>query len=814
MISAPVVRTPQQSSARTRSPRAETRPLRILMVSYSSFLQRFYQTLPQQIARQSGAEVHVLVPPRWKELWSGTAVELEWRANPAFQGHVGDILFTGNLHFAVFRNRLGTLIRTLQPDVIDLEDEPFNLGSLQMELLRRRHAPRAKLVLHASQNVYKTYPPPFQWVERRVLQGVEAVLIRNRSAGEVLRRKGYQGRLEVITHGVDTDAFRPRPDPALKRELSPDGRPIVGFVGSLVAQKGIPTLIDAVAELPVRLLVVGGGEEREALVAHAARRGVDAVFRPPANHEMVSRFMNTMDAFVLPSRTMPGLVEKFGRVLIEAMACGVPVIGSSSGEIPNVIGEAGIVFPEGDVEGDAGGGPSRRGEPGPFRRHESARTRARPQNLLLERHRPEHAGSLPGVALRSVRVKDGALVHINARFLSQPVSGVQRYGRELLRSVDALLDRGDPVVRGLRFRVLAPGTGPLHVPALQHLDVERVGRTRGHLWEQLTLPRFVGRGILFCPGNTAPLASLPSRRVVVTLHGLAYRHHPASYSRAFRILYNVIVPQVLRRAAAILTVSETERSTIVDAYPAADQRVTVAPLGGLSAGVVPPSPVPRRSRAATLLYVGSLNPLKNLQGVLDAFALLPDRLDARLVVVGGRAHSFESAEYRVSPAVRHRVEFRGQIDDTTELVELYGRSAALVFPSYYEACPLPPLEAMACGCPVLASSIPALRERLGDAALYCSPSDTGSIADGMRRLLADDDLHASLAAAGLERAARSTWESCARTTVEVFRRVLGMPVVGDPVETQNASRSWSPTVPSRPTTGIGTGVSSSGLSTQ
>lgn len=327
-----------------------SRPRRILMVSYTSFLQQFYQTLPQEIARQSGADVQVLVPPRWSEIWSGGTRSLERRNDPLFDLHVGQVLFTGNLHFAVFRNRLVHLLKTLQPDIIDLEDEPFNVGSLQMEIYRQRFTPTSKLVLHASQNRFKRYPPPFNALERYVLKRADAVLVRNQVAGEILRRKGYKNKLEVVTHGVDTDGFHPNPEPELRRHISPEGKPIVGFVGSLVAQKGLTHLIEAAVDLPVTVLIVGGGKERETLQGLAEELGVDAFFAPPASHEKVSAYMNAMDVFVLPSLTLPNLVEKFGRVLIEAMACGTPVIGSSSGEIPNVVGDAGLIFPEGDSE--------------------------------------------------------------------------------------------------------------------------------------------------------------------------------------------------------------------------------------------------------------------------------------------------------------------------------------------------------------------------------------------------------------------------------------------------------------------------------
>ena len=125
-------------------------------------------------------------------------------------------------------------------------------------------------------------------------------------------------------------------------------KPVIGFVGSLVGQKGINHLLHAVRDLNCKLLIVGDGPEKEKLFRLSKEIQIDVQFEPAATHKQVAAYMQQMDIFVLPSLTRPNWVEKFGRVLIEAMACGVPVVGSNSGEIPNVIGEAGLIFKEGD----------------------------------------------------------------------------------------------------------------------------------------------------------------------------------------------------------------------------------------------------------------------------------------------------------------------------------------------------------------------------------------------------------------------------------------------------------------------------------
>jgi glycosyltransferase involved in cell wall biosynthesis len=318
----------------------------ILMISFTSFLQKFYQTLPAEIAKQSGARVKILVPIYWKELWSSGKIYLEKKHDPNYEIITGKILFTGNLHFAFFITKIKKLLQTFKPDIIDLEDEPFNTGTFQLVFYSKLFSPRSKIVLHASQHQYKNYPLPFNLFEKYTLKHSDAIMVRNSMAKKVLERKGYKGRLEIITHGVDTEAFKP----LIMSHKDNDTKTVIGYVGSLVEQKGINHLFQAACDLKCKILIVGDGPEKENLTKLSQDLKIDVQFEPAASHKQVAGYMNQMDIFVLPSLTRPNWVEKFGRVLIEAMACGVPVVGSSSGEIPNVIGKAGLIFKEGNID--------------------------------------------------------------------------------------------------------------------------------------------------------------------------------------------------------------------------------------------------------------------------------------------------------------------------------------------------------------------------------------------------------------------------------------------------------------------------------
>ncbi len=360
---------------------------------------------------------------------------------------------------------------------------------------------------------------------------------------------------------------------------------------------------------------------------------------------------------------------------------------------------------------------------------------------------------------------------INGRFLTQPVTGVQRYARELCATLDeelpALQQRSD-----LSVEVLTPpldASQAADLPVYDHLSVRPVGRGGGHRWEQTELPRHLtGSDVLFCPGNVAPLVSLRRRRpaVVVTVHDLAFRDFPETVSPGFRRVYEVLVPAAMKRADRIITVSEAERARMLGHFPDAADRLVAVANGGLPRHrPVPSSADPAPPAGPFLLYVGSLNPRKNVAGVIAACrSLLAARPDLRAVFVGDPAGIYQAVD--LGPA-DERMVFAGKLGDAA-LEAHYEAASVLLFPSFHEASGLPPVEAMAHGCPVVVSEIAALRERCGDAALYCDPHDVTTMVAQVSRVLDEPDLAADLAARGRERAAAFTWSSCLAATLDVL----------------------------------------------
>jgi glycosyltransferase involved in cell wall biosynthesis len=208
----------------------------------------------------------------------------------------------------------------------------------------------ARPIFFTWQNLLRRYPPPFRWFEQYIYARSRHAIAGNAEAVDVLRSKGYGGPASVIPQfGVDPDLFSPDSAPPTQT-----ARPFtIGSLNRLTPEKGVDVLLEATAKLAGewRLRFVGNGPLKEAIPAQARRLGIgDRVTVEPAVASIaVPRLLRELDVLVLPSLTTPAWKEQYGRVLQEAMSCAVPVVGSDSGEIPHVIGDAGLVVPEGDA---------------------------------------------------------------------------------------------------------------------------------------------------------------------------------------------------------------------------------------------------------------------------------------------------------------------------------------------------------------------------------------------------------------------------------------------------------------------------------
>lgn len=345
-------------------------------------------------------------------------------------------------------------------------------------------------------------------------------------------------------------------------------------------------------------------------------------------------------------------------------------------------------------------------------------------------------------------------VTINGRFLTQSVSGVQRFAREIVVAWDDLLNAQLASERGEIELVHPPGARD--IPRLRHIDVREVGRLRGHAWEQLTLPRLAQGRRLVSLTNAGPIMHRDS---LVVVHDAAVYDVPESFSWRYRTVHRTL-GRLLAKRAQIATVSRfsaerlaanlgIERDAIAIIPNGVDSMATIAPDGSIieRLGLI---------EKPFFLTFGSGNPRKNISLVHRAFAQL-DRRDARLVLVGGNANGIFA---RADTANDPRIIAAGQCSDA-EIATLYDHAIALVFPSLYEGFGLPPLEALARGCPAIVSDIAPHREVCGKAARYVRVDDSAGLAKAMHSALADPP---SLAERSdwRDHAARFSWQNSVR----------------------------------------------------
>lgn len=362
-------------------------------------------------------------------------------------------------------------------------------------------------------------------------------------------------------------------------------------------------------------------------------------------------------------------------------------------------------------------------------------------------------------------------VGLNGRFLVAQRTGVQRSAYLLFRSI---------IERGTRYNfVLFTGESESYALEWKRPNVQLVTSPlsqktslRNHLWEQIELPRLANKhrvDLLHSPANLAPLFF--QGKSVLNIHDLIFLIHPTWFSRSFRLPYRWIVPQIAKRATVVVTNSNHSKNDILERLSIDIERLR------LSYWAVDPLFAkysrPYMERENRMLFVGSLEPRKNLAGLLKAFNIFKKNNPTcpyKLTLVGCENALFANLDYDLGE-FRTDIEFVGYINDI-DLARLYGNSKMLVYPSFYEGFGFPPLEAMAAGTPVVTSWNTSLPEVVGEAALLANPADPNHIASQIETIYKDAELAQRLSDLGKERVKKFSWQRVADHALDIYDELL------------------------------------------
>lgn len=367
---------------------------------------------------------------------------------------------------------------------------------------------------------------------------------------------------------------------------------------------------------------------------------------------------------------------------------------------------------------------------------------------------------------------DKNLFFINGRFTTQRLTGVQRYAFEITRRLPSSA-----------IRVVSPRPIAAEYKFLENVTiVDQLGKFAhksglGHLWEQFALPRWVSKeDLLWSPCGSGPLAI---KNQVVTIHDIANLEHPEWFNSWFARWYNFLVPRLVNKVKKVIVVSTFTKTRLMEITGISSEKISVI-HNGIDERFVPKKQdeidntrkflgIPSSNY---MLSLGSLEPRKNLHRLLEAWNLICNKIpnDVWLVLAGGKGKStvFKDLSFDNLPP---RVYFTGYVSDE-HLPALYSGAIAFAYVSLYEGFGLPPLEAMACGVPVITSNTTSIPEVVGDAAILVNPYDTEEIADSIYKLVGNASLCEQLRLQGLKRARRFNWDNTAKQIWELLNSAM------------------------------------------
>ncbi len=349
------------------------------------------------------------------------------------------------------------------------------------------------------------------------------------------------------------------------------------------------------------------------------------------------------------------------------------------------------------------------------------------------------------------------MIYVNGRFLTQPMTGVERYAYKMCKALAS---------QGQEFTIICPQTTIQSCYDVSDLQIIHYGLGNSHLWEQCVLPfYFIGKKNYLIFSFTG-LGSILVSRKVMTIHDLSFLENPKWFSKAYYWWYKVMTPLAVKTSKRIITVSEFSKKEIIRFYPfLKENQITVAHSAVDKECFKPQNNIAQKKERFALA-VSSMDPRKNFSQLIQAFA---DIKDCKLYIVG--SHNRVFTHTTAAATQNEHIKFLGRVSDE-KLVSLYNSACCFIFPSIYEGFGLPPLEAMSCGCPVLASDIPVIHEVCGDAAIYFNPFDCQNIRDTIQYYLKNEEqIKSGLREKGYQRINQFSWENSSKAIMQLAKEL-------------------------------------------
>jgi glycosyltransferase involved in cell wall biosynthesis len=762
--------------------------LKVLMVAHNAVSRDIGRLRYQPLAGDDDLDVHVLAPASWREY--GRTMTADEPQDVGITLHIERILVRHLPRikwYAHFYPRLGRIIRGINPRIIHLWEEPWSVVALQAALLRGN----AAFVLEVDQNIIRRLPPPFEAIRRFTLKRADLVLSRSPDSTAVVRACGFEGPVLPIGYGVDRDLFTAREEAAGRR----GGGPLrIGYVGRLVEEKGLDDVLEAmrIAKCPTELFLMGEGPYEAKLKERAGQLALSnrvTILGWGATDE-VAAFIKSLDVSLLLSQSTPTWCEQFGRVIIESQSCGVPVIGSTSGAIPDVIGGGGWIVPEHDPASLAAlfdrlyRAPDEIIEKGAagVENVESRFTYEATAKILAAAWREASA-------IQSAKRNKGSSSSLNFRIVQTvgelgTSGGVENAANELVIAWSRARIPNTTLTRKSGSRLPEDAVVEHVVPWLARLPMKG-SSPESYLGRLFVVPAFTFAATLALrkhrnailvshngdsPGDVMVVHSLHAAMLEVKRDAGVYTWLLNPLNIFFALRERIMIRGL--RYRKFIAVSQRVAHQLQKHHSVPANLISVIP-NGIDFDTFRPNRTSREDvrkefqiplEARLLLFVGNNFADKGLAFAVEALNRLND--DMYLLVAG----SGNPTPYRRLFSGRpERLIFAGQ---RTGMPPLYAAADGFVLPSCYESFSLSCLEAMASGVPVFAARVGGVEDYLVEAENgYWIERDGADIAGKIRTAFADELHLRALRNGARATAERFAWDAVAARYATFLKEV-------------------------------------------